>query len=176
VKRRRHRSWVKLKRPLASCSRHERTFRCGHIRGQAEPWRSQLPHGSVGVAHAGRGVAPSSGVSACGDDSTYPECIGAARFGDVTYHDVGFTNRELDAVQDGAVVASCDSVRRKGTKEALRDDSAPVEARVVPGYSSDLVIAVQVTDSAWSVLVSTSASKDLHREIRDSDLLNAGTD
>jgi hypothetical protein len=65
-------------------------------------------------------------------------------------------------------------VDRDGVSEALRDGTEAVEARSLPGYPSEQVITVQVTDSAWSVQVSEGAPVQLVRRIRQAGLLNAG--
>lgn len=114
------------------------------------------------------------GVSGCRSDSTYPGCIGAAEYGDTTYHEVGFTNREGEALKESASFATCATVNRDGASKALREESAAVQARSLPGYRPEQVIAVQVTDSAWSVLVSDDAPERLLRQIREAGLLDAG--
>jgi hypothetical protein len=115
-------------------------------------------------------------VSACGSDSTYPACIGAVRYGDATYREVGFTSRQGEALTENAEFATCDTVTRNGARNALRDNASSIKARSLPGYRPDQAITVQVTDSAWSVLVPEDASKGLLRQIHRSGLLDAGQD
>ena len=114
------------------------------------------------------------GVSACRGAPSYPECIGAVRYGDTTYHEVGFTNREGEALKESASFATCATANRDGVSKGLREEPASVQARSLPGYRPEQVIAVQVTDSAWSVLVSDDAPKRLLRQLSDAGLLNAG--
>jgi hypothetical protein len=115
-------------------------------------------------------------VSACGSDSTYPACIGAVRYGDTTYREVGFTSRRGEALTEKAEFATCDTVNRNGARKALRENVESVQARSLPGYRPDQALTVQVTDSAWSVLVPEDASKRLLRQIHRSGLLDAGED
>lgn len=115
-------------------------------------------------------------VSACGSDSTYPACIGAVRYGNATYREVGFTSRQGEALTDKAEFATCDTVSRRGARNALLKNASSVKARSLPGYRPDQAITVQVTDSAWSVLVPDDASKRLLRQIHRSGLLDAGED
>jgi hypothetical protein len=115
-------------------------------------------------------------VSACRSDSTYPGCIGAARYGGAIYRELGFTSQDGATLKGNAAFATCEDVDRDGVSKALRDESKVVTARSVPGYRPDQVIAVQVTDKAWSVLISEDASKGLPHQIRKSGLLNAGED
>src|SRR4051812_19049198 len=90
--------------------------------------------------------------------------------------EVGFTNREGQTLAQNAALATCDSVNRDGISTALHEESTSVKARSLPGYRPDRVIAVQVTDSAWSVLVSEDGWMRLRRHLHESGLLNAGED
>lgn len=117
-----------------------------------------------------------TGMSGCGSGSTYPACLGAVRYGGATYHEVGFTDREGEALQETATFATCDAVNRDGVSRALREESDSVDARSLPGYRRDQVIEVQVTDGAWSVLISEDALRRLLPQIRQSGLLDAGAD
>lgn len=116
------------------------------------------------------------GIAGCGKGSAYPECVGAARYADGIYREVGFTDRKGEPLSGNAEFATCDAVKRDGVATALRDQSTPVKARTVPGFEPNQVIEVQVTLSAWSVLVSTRASGRLLHRVRASELLNAGDD
>jgi hypothetical protein len=113
-----------------------------------------------------------AGISACG--ATYPDCIGALRYGDQTYHEIGFTDHEGTMLRQSARFASCDTVRGDGSAEALAKDGEAVKVRTLPGYGAEQVVVVRVTDSAWSVLVSDAAPAELAQQIRDAGLLNAG--
>ena len=113
-----------------------------------------------------------AGTSACG--ATYPDCIGALRYGDQTYHEIGFTDHKGTMLKQSADFASCDTVNRDGAAKALLNSAEAAHARTLPGYRAEQVIAVQVTDSAWSVLVSDDAPAQVTRKISDAGLLNAG--
>jgi hypothetical protein len=112
-------------------------------------------------------------LSACGG-SHYPECIGALRYHDHTYREIGFTDHKGTVLKDSAEFASCDAVNRDGVSEALRKRTEAVKARSLPGYPAEQVVEVQVTDRAWSVLVSEDAPENLAQQIRGAGLLNAG--
>jgi hypothetical protein len=122
------------------------------------------------------GLLALTGVSACGADSTYPACLGAVRYRDTTYREVGFTHREGKPLNEMAAFVTCEKAQRDGVSKAFREGSGSVEARSLPGFGPDRVIVVQVTDSAWSVLVSQEALRRLLPRIRRSGLLNAGED
>jgi hypothetical protein len=113
-----------------------------------------------------------AGISACG--ATYPDCIGALTYGDQTYHEIGFTDHKGTMLKQSAKFASCDTVRRDGNAEALAKGGEAVKVRTLPGYEAEQVVVVQVTNNAWSVLVSDAAPVELARQIRDAGLLNAG--
>jgi hypothetical protein len=112
-------------------------------------------------------------LSACGG-SHYPECIGALRYRDHTYREIGFTDHKGTVLKESAEFASCDAVSRDGVPEALRKGTEAAKVRSLPGYSVEQVVEVQVTDGAWSVLVSEEAPEQLAQQIRGAGLLNAG--
>jgi hypothetical protein len=114
-----------------------------------------------------------AGLSACGG-ADYPECIGALRYGDHTYREVGFTDHKGTMLKQRAEFATCDAVKKYGVSTAFRKGTETVKARSLPGYRAEQVIEVQVTDGAWSVLVSEAAPEQLAQQIRDAGLLNAG--
>jgi hypothetical protein len=119
------------------------------------------------------GLLTLAALSACGG-SLYPECIGALRYHDHIYREIGFTDHKGTVLKESAEFASCDVVNRDGISEALRKGTEPVKARSLPGYPVEQVVEVQVTDGAWSVLVSEEAPAQLAQQIRGTGLLNAG--
>lgn len=114
-----------------------------------------------------------AGLSACGGGD-YPECIGALRYGDHTYREVGFTDHKGTMLKQRAEFAACDAVDKYGVSTAFRKGTEAVKVRSLPGYRAEQVIEVQVTDGAWSVLVSEAAPEQLAQQIQDAGLLNAG--
>jgi hypothetical protein len=122
------------------------------------------------------GLLALSGLSACGGGSTYPGCVGAVRYSDATYREVGFTNTEGTPLNQEAAFATCDTVNRDGVSKALRNTSGSLKVRSLPGYRPDQVIAVQVADHAWSVLVSEDEPRRFVLQMHASGLLNAGED
>jgi hypothetical protein len=63
---------------------------------------------------------------------------------------------------------------RDGASAALRNRAKAVKFRSLPGYPMSQVVDVQVTDDAWSVLISEAAPEQLAQELRGAGLLNAG--
>ena len=114
-----------------------------------------------------------AGLLAC-DGAHYPECIGALHYKHHTYREIGFTDRRGTVLKENAEFASCDAVERYGASEALRKGTEVVRVRSLPGYPVEQVVEVQVTDSAWSILVSKAAPARLVQQIRRAGLDNAG--